>query len=199
MRQTFHFFDDVRDQIGVFDSVYEPRRIDHPRCKEHIQRIRFTVNLESGHAIDRQITNANSKYVCPVCRNVSNRLVCMSVPQVRNFIRVREEIQALEANVDESRVEKIRKQLAKLDKLERQAEKRLAMERKRAIAEERTALRTAATTYEADTEAYAEAVAKHKLREKQNALKRKEKTVKGAEQNLKKQRRQVTVVETLKF
>ena len=38
MCQTFHFFDDVREQTGMIDIVYEPRRIDHPRCKEHIQK-----------------------------------------------------------------------------------------------------------------------------------------------------------------
>lgn len=199
MRQTFHFFDDVRDQIGVFDSVYEPRRIDHPRCKEHIQRIRFTVNLESGYAIDRQITNADSKYVCPVCRNVSNRLVCISVPQVRNIIRVREEIRALEANVDESRVEKIRNQLAKLDNSEKQAENHLALEIKRAAAAERTAQRAAAAEYKNDTAEYDKEVAGLNLRSRQHVLKRNKKTAEGAKEKLKKQRKRVTVIETLKF
>ena len=199
MRQTFHFFDDVRKQIHGFDVVDEPRRIDHPRCKEHIQKVRFNVRLGSGSAIDRQITNTNGKYLCPVCRKISDRMICMSVPQVRNFIRVREEIRALEANVDESGVAEIQKALAALDKQEERAEKRLALETRQAIATERRAQRAAAAEYKADTAAYDKEVANHNLRGKQNALKRKEKTVKGAEAKLKKQRKQVTVVETLKF
>ena len=45
MRQTFHFFDDVREQEWIqsvmLEYVDEPRRIDNPRCKEHIQKGTF--------------------------------------------------------------------------------------------------------------------------------------------------------------
>ena len=198
MRQTFHFFDDVREESGMVDTVYEPRRIDRLRCKEHIQKIGF-VGSGSGRAIPRPTRNANSKYVCPVCRNVSDRLVCMSVPQVRNFIRVREEIRALEANVDESGVAEIRKQLAALDKQERQAKKLLDREMNQAAAEELDTQKAAAAEYKKNTEAYAEAVAKHNLSGQKRVLGRRKRSKETAQHNLERERKKVAVVETLKF
>ena len=126
-------------------------------------------------------------------------MICMSVPQVRNFIRVREEIRALEANVDESGVAEIRKALAALDKQKKQAEKRFAREMNQAAAEERNAQEAAAAEYKNNTEAYAEEVAKHNLPGQKRILGRRKKTAETAKNNLKRQRKKVAVVETLKF
>ena len=85
------------------------------------------------------------------------------------------------------------------DKLEERAEKRFDRAMNQAATKERRALRAAAAAYKARTDKYTKAVAKHNLRGKQSVLKRKQKTAKNAKQHLKKQRKLVTVVETLKF